>query len=59
MKILRCDDNFVNDDEDSYDNDIKMDETCKLISDLFHNYLQITLKSGNFFHFLHFSIYFK
>jgi len=27
---LRFEDNFVNDDEDSNDNDIKMDETCKL-----------------------------
>ena len=33
IEDLRCDgdnnNSFVNDDEDSYDNDIKMNETCK------------------------------
>ena len=51
---LRFEDNFVNDDEDSYDNDIKMNETCKWISDIVHNYLQITLKSGKYFYFFKF-----
>jgi len=63
IEDLRCDgdnnNSFVNDDEDSYDNDIKMNETCKCISDIVYNYLQITLKSGNLFHFLNFSIYLK